>query len=100
MEITKNRISFLKNILRPLEISFKEPPKKKLQRRVRVKRRIDPRFKDQYGDFNESHFRDNYRFIDEMQAKELKEIEDKLSSSKDNDASKSLKLQAIKLVQK
>ncbi|MES1920881.1 rRNA biogenesis protein rrp36, variant 3 [Bonamia ostreae] len=81
---------------RPREISFKKPPKKTIPR-VRIKRKIDPRFKKQYGSFNETHFRDNYKFLDELEEEEIENIKSDMRHSKSREEKSRLGKKLIKL---
>lgn len=61
--------------LRPLEMSSKRRPSKREQIPVhlRGKRKIvDPRFNEQFGEYDAKEFRESYHFITDMRRQELK----------------------------
>ena len=61
--------------LRPVEMSSKRRPSKREQIPVhlRGKRKIvDPRFNEQFGEYDAKEFRQSYHFITDMRRQELK----------------------------
>jgi len=62
-------------INRPIEISSKQRPRKldQVPVHMRGKRKIiDPRFKEDFGDYDAKEFRQSYHFITDMRRQELK----------------------------
>lgn len=63
------------NFSRPIEMSSKRRPSKREQIPVhmRGKRKIvDPRFNEQFGEYDAKEFRESYHFITDMRRQELK----------------------------
>jgi len=72
--------------LEPIEISSKRRPSKRDQVPVhlRGKRKIvDPRFNEQFGDYNAKEFRQSYHFITDIRRQELKELKKQLKTCED-----------------
>ncbi|CAF3336513.1 unnamed protein product [Rotaria sp. Silwood1] len=90
---TKKSTSLNKKILNeaisksePIEMSSKRRPRKRDQVPVhmRGKRKImDPRFSEQFGDYNAREFRESYHFITDMRRKELNELKKQLKACQD-----------------
>ncbi|CAF3363096.1 unnamed protein product [Rotaria sp. Silwood1] len=90
---TKKSTSLNKKILNeaisksePIEMSSKRRPRKRDQVPVhmRGKRKImDPRFNEQFGDYNAREFRQSYHFITDMRRKELNELKKQLKACQD-----------------
>ncbi len=62
-------------ITRPIEISSKRHPRKldQVPVHMRGKRKIvDPRFNEQFGEYDAKEFRQSYHFITDMRRQELK----------------------------
>lgn len=59
---------------RPVEMSSKRRPKKfeRIPVHLRGKRKlVDPRFSEEFGDYNAKHFRESYHFITDLRRQEL-----------------------------
>ena len=59
---------------RPIEVSSKRRPMKRDQIPVHLRGRrkiIDPRFNEQFGEYDAKEFRQSYHFITDMRRKEL-----------------------------
>lgn len=62
-------------MIRPIEISSKRQPRKldRVPVHLRGKRKIvDPRFNEQFGEYDAKEFRQSYNFITDMRRQELK----------------------------
>ncbi|CAF0760577.1 unnamed protein product [Adineta steineri] len=82
--------------LEPLEISSKRQPAKKDQIPVHLRGRrklIDPRFNEQFGDYDAKEFRQSYHFITDMRRKELNDLRKQLKTSED--PTEKMKLKAV-----
>jgi len=70
----------------PIELSSKRRPKKRDQVPVHMRGRrkiVDPRFNEQFGEYNSKEFRQSYHFITDMRRQELKELKKQLKASED-----------------
>jgi len=82
--------------LEPIEISSKRRPRKRDQVPVhmRGKRKlVDPRFNEQFGDYDAKEFRQSYHFITDIRREELKELRKQLKTSED--PTEKLKLKTV-----
>ncbi|CAF3357919.1 unnamed protein product [Rotaria sp. Silwood1] len=85
----------------PIEMSSKRRPRKRDQVPVhmRGKRKImDPRFNEQFGDYNAREFRQSYHFITDMRRKELNELKKQLKACQDPTEKTKLKTVINRLV--
>jgi ribosomal RNA-processing protein 36 len=70
----------------PIEISSKRQPRKldRVPVHLRGKRKIvDPRFNEQFGEYDAKEFRQSYNFITDMRRQELKELRKQLKTCED-----------------
>lgn len=75
-----------KSKLEPIEMSSKRRPSKRDQIPVhmRGKRKIvDPRFNEQFGEYDAKQFRQSYHFITDLRKQELKELKKQLKTTED-----------------
>ncbi|CAF3797811.1 unnamed protein product [Rotaria sordida] len=78
----------------PIEMSSKRRPSKRDQVPVHMrgkKRIVDPRFNEQFGDYDAKEFRQSYHFITDMRRKELNELKKQLKGCQDPNEKMKLK---------
>ncbi|UJR25325.1 hypothetical protein I4U23_006676 [Adineta vaga] len=70
----------------PMEMSSKRQPAKRDQIPVHLRGRrriVDPRFNEQFGEYDAKEFRQSYNFITDMRRNELTELKKQLKTSED-----------------
>lgn len=75
-----------KSKFEPLEMSSKRRPSKRDQIPVHMRGRrklVDPRFNEQFGEYDAQQFRKSYHFITDLRKQELKELKKQLRTTED-----------------
>jgi len=70
----------------PIEMSSKRHPRKLDQIPVHLRGRrkiVDPRFNEQFGDYDAKEFRQSYHFITDMRRQEMNQLKKQLKTSED-----------------
>ncbi|XP_053945837.1 ribosomal RNA processing protein 36 homolog [Anastrepha ludens] len=76
-------------------ISIEEKSKRKIEGQVR-----DPRFDANCGDFSVKHFKENYKFLENVRRKDIARLQKQLREIKSSDERKQLQLEIQKLINK